>query len=89
MADEGTTSAAVPEQPPRLTHEELRGAQADTLKAPRRRYGIAARILFTLLDVVYGKPRTLSKFKEAYSGQHYRSCETHLELQRSDVDQDR
>jgi ubiquinol oxidase len=63
MADEGTTSAAVPEQPPRLTHEELRGAQADTLEAPRRRYGIAARILFTLLDVVYGKPRTLSKFK--------------------------
>jgi hypothetical protein len=26
---------------------------------------------------------------EAYSGQHYRSCETHLELQRSDIDQDR
>jgi hypothetical protein len=26
---------------------------------------------------------------EAYSGQHYRSCDTHLELQRSAVDQDR
>ena len=63
MADEGTMSAAVPARPPRLTHEELRRAQADTLKAPRRRYGIAARILFILLDVVYGKPLTLSKFK--------------------------
>ena len=29
------------------------------------------------------------KYREDYSGQHYRSCETHLELQRSDVDQDR
>src|SRR5947209_6173006 len=63
VADEGTMSAAVPARPPRLTHEELRRAQADTLKAPRRRYGIAARILFILLDVVYGKPLTLSKFK--------------------------
>jgi ubiquinol oxidase len=41
----------------------LRRAQADTLEAPRRRYGSAARILFILLDVVYGKPLTLSKFK--------------------------
>ena len=63
MAGEGTMSAAVPARPPRLTHEELRRAQADTLKAPRRRYGIAARILFVLLDVVYGKSLTLSKFK--------------------------
>lgn len=63
MADEGTKSAAVPGQPPRLTHEELRRAQTETLAGSRRRYGIAARILFTLLDVVYGKPRTLSKFK--------------------------
>lgn len=63
MADEGTTSAAVSGRPPRLTHEELRRAQADTLESPRRRYGIAARILFILLDVVYGKPLTLSKFK--------------------------
>jgi ubiquinol oxidase len=63
MADEGTTGAAVAGRPPRLTHEELRRAQADTLEAPRRRYGIAARILFIVLDVVYGKPLTLSKFK--------------------------
>ncbi|MFZ0874317.1 MAG: hypothetical protein WAN20_07250, partial [Pseudonocardiaceae bacterium] len=37
--------------------------QAETLAAPRRRYGIASRILFVVLDAVYGKPLTLSKFK--------------------------
>jgi ubiquinol oxidase len=63
MADEGALSAAVPGRPPRLTHEELQRAQVETLQAPRRRYGIAARVLFALLDVVYGKPLTLSKFK--------------------------
>ena len=63
MADEGRTIAAVPGQPPRLTHEELQRAQTETLEGPRRRYGIAARVLFTLLDVVYGKPLTLHKFK--------------------------
>jgi hypothetical protein len=63
MADEGTKSAAVPGRPPRLTHEELRRAQTDTLETPRRRYGIASRILFKSLDIVYGKPLTLSKFK--------------------------
>jgi hypothetical protein len=34
-----------------------------TLRSARRRYGVAARALFVLLDVVYGRPRTLSKFK--------------------------
>ena len=34
-------------------------------------------------------PLVQNGYQEAYSGQHYRSCETHLELQRSDVDQDR
>jgi ubiquinol oxidase len=56
-------SMAVPGQPPRLTHEELQQAQVQTLDAPRRRYGIAARVLFVTLDVVYGKARTLGKFK--------------------------
>jgi hypothetical protein len=63
MADEGGTIAAIPGRPPRLTHEELRRAQVETLEGPRRRYGLAARFLFTLLDVVYGKPLTLRKFK--------------------------
>ena len=63
MADQETPHAALPWRPPRLTHEELRRAQADTLKGPRRRYGIAARLLFLSLNVVYGKSLTLSKFK--------------------------
>jgi len=49
--------------PPRLSHEELAEAQAETLASPRRSYGLAARALFATLDACYGKPRTLSKFK--------------------------
>ena len=50
-------------QPPKLSTEELRAEQLVTLASPRRRYGVAARALFVLLDVVYGRTRTLSKFK--------------------------
>jgi hypothetical protein len=46
-----------------LTHDELVASQAQSLATTRRKYGIAARILFALLDTVYGKARTLSKFK--------------------------
>ena len=55
--------ASVSERPPLLSHEELLRAQAETLRSPRRRYSVPARVLFTLLDVVYGKNRGLSKFK--------------------------
>jgi len=49
--------------PPKLTHEKLVTAQEVTLASPRRRYSSAARVLFALLDTLYGKARTLSKFK--------------------------
>jgi len=49
--------------PPRLSAQELVAAQAQTLAAPRRDYSLAAKVLFTSLDVFYGKTRTLSKFK--------------------------
>jgi ubiquinol oxidase len=49
--------------PPRLSHQELVAAQAGTLSTPRRRYGRAAWLLFGTLDAIYGKKRTLSKFK--------------------------
>jgi ubiquinol oxidase len=49
--------------PPKLQPDELRRQWEVTLDSPRRRYGVAARALFLLLDVVYGRPRTLSKFK--------------------------
>jgi ubiquinol oxidase len=35
----------------------------NTQQTPRRHYGVAARALFVLLDMLYGKARTLSKFK--------------------------
>jgi ubiquinol oxidase len=49
--------------PPHLDHEALVTAQRDTLNAPRRPYGVPAKVLFQLLDVLYGRKRTLSKFK--------------------------
>ncbi len=49
--------------PPHLDHEALVQAQRDTLNAPRRPDGLDARVLFRLLDVLYGRKRTLSKFK--------------------------
>jgi ubiquinol oxidase len=49
--------------PPKLAPSQLRIEQQRTLASPRRSYGLSARALFALLDVVYGRPRTLSKFK--------------------------
>ena len=46
-----------------LDRDGLRLAQQETEGSPRRRYGLPARVLFRLLDVFYGRPRTLSKFK--------------------------
>jgi demethoxyubiquinone hydroxylase (CLK1/Coq7/Cat5 family) len=46
-----------------LTPAALRIEQERTLASPRRRYGLAARALFALMDLVYGKERTLEKFK--------------------------
>ena len=51
------------EGPPKLSPAQLRTEQARTLATPRRKYGPAARVLFALLDLLYGRRRTLSKFK--------------------------
>jgi ubiquinol oxidase len=59
----GTSAFGPPGSPPKLGREQLRAEQERTLATPRRRYGLASRCLFALLDLVYGKPRTLSKFK--------------------------
>jgi ubiquinol oxidase len=50
-------------EPPKLSRTELLAAQQQTLATPRRRYGIPARLLFTTMDLLYGRQRTLSKFK--------------------------
>lgn len=51
-----------PAGPPKLTPSQLRAAQAQTLNAPRRRYGVLARALFKATDLVYGPERGLVKF---------------------------
>jgi len=45
------------------TTEDLAREQAVTLATPRRRYGFLARLLFVTMDLLYGRKRTLSKFK--------------------------
>jgi ubiquinol oxidase len=47
----------------RLSSEALRKEQQRTLEAPRMAYGILARVLFLGMDLLYGRRRTLSKFK--------------------------
>ncbi len=47
----------------RLTGPALKREQESTLAAPRMRYGLLARVLFRGMDLVYGRERTLSKFK--------------------------
>lgn len=63
IRDRARARAEVAQWPPRLSHDELVAAQAETLAAPRRAYGVLAKALFTTFDVLYGKKRTLSKFK--------------------------
>ena len=41
----------------------LRDLQEETLASPRLTYSFPARALFTTLDVLYGRGRTLSKFR--------------------------
>lgn len=47
----------------RLDHEPLVAEQQESLRSPRRKAGWSARLLFLLMDVVYGKARTLEKFR--------------------------
>lgn len=47
----------------RLSSEHLRKEQLNTLASPTSRYGLLAKILFLVMDVLYGKKRTWNKFK--------------------------
>lgn len=46
-----------------LDHEGLVRTQTETLASPRRHYGLPARVLFGLMNGIYGQRRTQSKFK--------------------------
>ena len=68
MEISGPVSSRVVERAPfgpieHLDHERLLAEQQATLGSPRRRAGLSARVLFVVMDVVYGKPRTLEKFR--------------------------
>jgi hypothetical protein len=55
--------AEVTQGPPKLTSMELLEAQRATLATSRRRYSFAGRALFALMDLLYGRSRSLAKFK--------------------------
>lgn len=46
----------------RLTSEQLKREQETTLAAPRLRYGLLARLLFSSMDFLYGRKQTFTKF---------------------------
>ena len=47
----------------RLDGERLRAEQEVTLASPRRRASLSAKGLFAVMDLLYGKERTLPKFR--------------------------
>ena len=64
----GPISSAIGGRPPfgpmqRLDHDQLVREQQASLSSPRRRYSLSATFLFTIMDAVYGKARTLEKFR--------------------------
>jgi hypothetical protein len=46
-----------------MKHDNLVLEQSRTLKSKRLEYGVLATFLFIIMDLIYGKKRTLSKFK--------------------------
>lgn len=46
-----------------LSSEQLRQEQSRTLAEPERAYGLLARMLFGIMDLLYGRARSWSKFK--------------------------
>jgi ubiquinol oxidase len=68
MALVGPISSRVVERPPfgpmeRLEHDRLVAEQEVSLASPRREAGLSARFLFLVMDLVYGRERTLEKFR--------------------------
>src|SRR5205085_11963989 len=47
----------------RLDHDRLVAEQQVTLATPRRRAGLSARVLFAVIDTIYGRERSLEKFR--------------------------
>src|SRR5579884_4406401 len=47
----------------RITPDQLKKEQQNTLHSAKLRYGLLARLLFVTMDLFYGRKRSLSKFK--------------------------
>lgn len=67
-----------PGDPPKLTRAELAFTHAETLAAPRREYSLAARMLFLVMDVLYGRAGSFGKYRvlEVVARVPYQSWET-------------
>ena len=65
VATPAAATAAAPAhgEPPKLTAEQLRRTHLETLSADRRDYSLAARVLFVVMDLLYGRRRTFAKFR--------------------------
>ena len=64
----GPISRAIGDRAPfgpieRLDHDRLLAEQQASLASPRRRYSLSARLLFWIMDALYGQERTLEKFR--------------------------
>jgi ubiquinol oxidase len=65
---EGPVAEGLIDRPPfgpiqRLDATRLRAEQEATLRSPRRTASLSARLLFLVMDVLYGRARTLEKFR--------------------------
>ncbi|MFI6811971.1 alternative oxidase [Nonomuraea sp. NPDC050328] len=56
------TAAPVHPGPPKLSREELRRAEAETLGTPRMKYSLLAQLMFKPVDLLYGKKGSFTKF---------------------------
>jgi ubiquinol oxidase len=64
----GPVSSRMAGRPPfgpmeKLDHDRLVLEQRESLQTERRHAGLSARLLFLVMDVVYGRERTLEKFR--------------------------
>src|SRR5687768_9820216 len=67
-AELGPVSRAIGERPPfgpmeRLDHDRLVEEHRASAVSPKRRYSLSAKLLFAIMDRVYGRERTLEKFR--------------------------
>jgi hypothetical protein len=68
MTDAGPITKAIGDRAPfgpmeRLDHDRLVAEQQASAQSPRRSYSWSARALFRIMDALYGKERTLEKFR--------------------------